>query len=141
MSDGAGYAKRYLEQDDYYAEGEKVVGRWQGKGAELLGLVGEVKHEEFKSVRLGHDPRTGEKLRPRESADRIAADGSTQSKGRSLYDHTISAPKSVSIMAGPGGDERLIEAHDKAVQEMLEETERQAATRVRMAGANEDRVT
>src|SRR5258708_31685618 len=102
MSDGAGYAKRYLEQDDYYAEGEKVVGRWQGKGAELLGLAGEVAHEDFEAVRLGQDPRTGEKLRPRESADRFAADGSKQSSGRTLYDHTISAPKSGSIMAGPG---------------------------------------
>ena len=42
MSDGKGYSARYLEQRDYYAEGERVLGRWQGCGAELLGLSGEV---------------------------------------------------------------------------------------------------
>ncbi len=141
MSDGAGYAKRYLEQDDYYAEGERVVGRWQGKGAELLDLAGEVAHEDFEALRVGHDPKTGEKLRQRESADRYSADGSKQSAGRSLYDLTFSAPKSVSVMSGPGGDERLVAAHDKVVQEALAEAETHAATRVRIAGANEDRVT
>jgi len=38
MSDGKGYAARYLAQSDYYAEGERVVGQWKGRGAELLGL-------------------------------------------------------------------------------------------------------
>jgi len=42
MSDGKGYSARYLEQRDYYAEGERVLGRWQGCGAELLGVSGEV---------------------------------------------------------------------------------------------------
>ena len=33
MSNGQGYATRYLEHRDYYAEGERVVGHWQGRGA------------------------------------------------------------------------------------------------------------
>ena len=45
MSDGKGYSSRYLERADYYAEGDRVVGHWQGRGAELLGLTGEVKSE------------------------------------------------------------------------------------------------
>lgn len=141
MSNGAGYSKKHLEQNDYYADGEKVTGQWFGKGAERLRLQGEVSAEQFEAVREGVHPDTGEKLRPRQSVDRIAKDGSTQSTGRSLYDFTFSAPKSVSIMAIVGGDDRLIEAHNQAVQEALVEMERCAATRVRQGGQNTDRVT
>jgi conjugative relaxase-like TrwC/TraI family protein len=141
MSNGQGYSARHLEHSDYYAEGERVTGHWLGRGAELLGLAGEVKTADFEAVREGFDPATGEFLRQRESADRISTDGSTQSRGRNLYDFTISAPKSVSIMAVPGGDERLIEAHRTAVGEALNELETWAATRVRQDGANADRTT
>ena len=42
MSDGTGYSARHLEHSDYYAEGERVVGQWQGRGAEMLGISGNV---------------------------------------------------------------------------------------------------
>jgi conjugative relaxase-like TrwC/TraI family protein len=141
MSDGIGYSSRHLEHSDYYAEGERVTGVWQGRAAELLGLSGPVTTEEFEALRQGLDPGTNEFLRVRRSADRTAADGTTLAQGRSLYDFTISAPKSVSIVAIIGGDDRLIEAHRKAVSETLQEAETYAASRVRQAGANEDRPT
>jgi conjugative relaxase-like TrwC/TraI family protein len=141
MSNGQGYSARHLEHSDYYAEGERVIGQWQGRGAELLGLSGDVQTAQFEAIRQGLDPQTGEFLRQRQSADRVAADGSTQSRGRNLYDFTISAPKSVSIMAELGGDARLKDAHQKAVAEALKELEEYAATRVRQDGANEDRTT
>ena len=65
----------------------------------------------------------------------------TQSRGRNLYDFTISAPKSVSIMATLGGDKRLLQAHQKAVDDALKELETHAATRVRLGGAQSDRAT
>jgi hypothetical protein len=40
MSDGKGYSSRHLEHNDYYSEGERVAGEWNGRGAELLGLSG-----------------------------------------------------------------------------------------------------
>jgi len=141
MSDGTGYSARHLEHSDYYAEGERVTGQWQGRGAEMLGLSGEVRSEQFEALRQGLDPQSGEFLRQRHSADRTSADGRTQSRGRNLYDFTISAPKSVSIIAELGGDARLVEAHRKAVQETLQELECQAASRVRRDGANHDRTT
>ncbi len=141
MSNGQGYSARHLEHSDYYAEGERVIGQWQGRGAELLGLAGEVKSDQFEAIRQGLDPQTGEFLRQRQSADRVAADGSTQSRGRNLYDFTISAPKSVSIMAELGGDDRLKQAHQNAIGEALKEMESYSATRVRQDGANEDRTT
>ena len=135
MSDGKGYSARHLEHNDYYAEGECVTGQWQGRGAELLGLRGEVKAEEFESVRQGMDPTMHEFLRLRHSADRLSADGTTLAQGRSLYDFTISAPKSVSVMATVGEDERLIAAHQTAAAETLREMEQHAASRVRQDGA------
>jgi hypothetical protein len=51
MSDGKGYSSRHLEHSDYYAEGERVTGIWQGRGAELLGLSGHVKTEEFEALK------------------------------------------------------------------------------------------
>lgn len=141
MSDGKGYSSRHLEHRDYYAEGERVIGHWQGRGAELLGLASEISAEDFEALREGCYPVTGEFLRQRQSADRTASDGTTQSRGRNLYDFTISTPKSVSIMAILGGDGRLAEAHKKAVAETLREIETHAAARIRRDGANEDRTT
>ncbi len=141
MSGGAGYAQRHLQHSDYYDEHRRVQGEWQGRGAELLGLRGNVTREQFEAVREGLHPGTGEFLRPRHSADRANADGSEQSKARSLYDLTFSAPKSVSVQAMVGGDERLVAAHDKAVGEALAEAENHASARVRLNGANENRAT
>ncbi len=141
MTGGAGYSPRHLEHSDYYDEHRKVQGEWQGRGAELLGLRGNVTREQFESVREGLHPETGEFLRPRHGVDRLHNDGTEQSKARSLYDLTFSAPKSVSVQAMVGRDERLIAAHDKAVREALAEAENHAATRVRLNDANEDRTT
>ena len=141
MSDGKGYSARHLEHSDYYAEGERVTGRWCGRGAELLGLQDDVQQKDFEALREGFDPGTGVFLRQRQSADRTGTDGEVQSHGRHLYDFTLSAPKSVSIMAIVGGDQRLVEAHKRAVAEALQELEHHAATRVRTDGANADRTT
>ena len=141
MTGGEGYAQRHLQQSDYYDQKRTVEGQWHGRGAELLGLSGRISSEDFESLRQGLDPKTGEFLRQRQGADRISADGAEQSKARSLYDMTFSAPKSVSVMAIAGGDERLIAAHETAVCETLQEAERYSATRVRMASLNENRTT
>jgi conjugative relaxase-like TrwC/TraI family protein len=141
MSNGSGYSARHLQYSDYYSEDERITGQWQGRGAQLLGLSGEVRTEQFEALRQGLHPETGEFLRPRQSADRFSADGTSQSHGRNLYDFTISAPKSVSIMAELGHDERLVEAHRTAVQETLKELEDHAGTRVRLEGANHNRCT
>src|ERR1700736_3583900 len=141
MSNGRGYAANHLVHRDYYAEGERIVGHWQGRGAAALGLVGEVTEAQFEAIRQGLHPATGEQLRPRQSADRLSVDGEIQSRGRHLYDFTLSAPKSVSIVAALGEDDRLVQAHQQAVEAALAELEASAAARVRLEGANENRVT
>ncbi len=48
---GEGYAQRHLQQSDYYDQNRTVEGKWHGRGAELLGLKGEVTSEDFEAVR------------------------------------------------------------------------------------------
>jgi hypothetical protein len=59
MSNGQGYSARHLEHSDYYAEDERVIGQWYGRGAEMLGRSGEVQSEQFEAVRQGIDPNSG----------------------------------------------------------------------------------
>ena len=60
---------------------------------------------------------------------------------RIFYDFTFSPPKSVSIAGFLGGDERILEAHARAVRSALREFEAFAATRIRAGGAQNDRMT
>jgi conjugative relaxase-like TrwC/TraI family protein len=69
MSKGAlsaAQAETYYEEkwshDDYYAEKERVVGQWFGRGADELGLNGPVASEDFRSVLRGVNPMSGEAL-------------------------------------------------------------------------------
>jgi len=141
LSDGKGYAARHLQHSDYYAEGERIAGHWYGRGAELLAMSGTVDTRDFDALRQGLDPKTEEFLRQRRGADRTGAGGETLGQARSLYDFTISAPKSVSIMAIVGEDHGLVQAHQTAVAAALEELESFAGTRVRQRGVNADRTT
>ena len=139
LTGGATYASRHLSSNDYYSEKERVIGQWMGQGAQRLGLEGAVEMDQFDAIRQGLDPATGEFLRPRQSADRFNEAGERTGTARSLYDFTVSAPKSVSIQSM--FDPRLLEAHNQAVREMAEEMERLAATRVRQHRADENRGT
>lgn len=139
MTGGASYAKNHLSNNDYYSIGETVNGQWMGRGAELLGLKGDVTMEQFESIRQGLDPSTGDFLRQRQSANKYNADGEQIASARNLYDFTISAPKAVSVQALE--DPRLIEAHKIAVAETAKEIESLAAAKVRKGGAGYNRST
>jgi len=105
----------YFERDGYYARDDPRhldASAWAGRGAEALGLRGPVEPGVFKEVMEGTVPDgTGRRLGRRER------DGSvTHRPGRDL---TFSAPKSVSIVALPGGDAAVVAAHDAAVRRTL----------------------
>jgi conjugative relaxase-like TrwC/TraI family protein len=117
-------ARSYYEADDYYAEGGLSPSEWQGEGAEALGLSGEVDRDQFRDLLDGKigDQQLG-----------TFRDG--QLEHRPGWDVTLSAPKSVSIMAEVAGDRRLIGAHGQAVKTALAHIEQHmAATRVRDGG-------
>lgn len=118
----ASQAASYYEEDDYYTEGGLSPSNWAGKGAEALGLVGEVDRNQFKALLEGQLP-SGQLLGTVRSGEREHRPG---------YDITFSPSKSVSVMALVAGDERLIKAHDTAVSRALAFTERHGAeTRIR----------
>ncbi|MDE0027938.1 MAG: relaxase domain-containing protein, partial [Deltaproteobacteria bacterium] len=110
----------YFEKDGYYARNDpahREASAWAGKGAEALGLSGPVDTDVFQGVlegRVPGGPHLGKRGR----------DGETRHRpGR---DVTLSAPKSVSLMALVGGDERIVAVHDRAVTRTLSWIERNA---------------
>ncbi len=113
----------YYERDGYYAKddpGHRDASAWAGKAAEELGLTGPVDPATFRAVLEGKVPDgSGTELGRRGKDGEI-----THRPGRDL---TFSAPKSVSIAALVGGDERVVEAHDRAVGATLAWVEKNAA--------------
>ena len=125
-------ASSYYEADDYYAGDGLSPSEWQGSGADALGLSGEVERDQFRDMLDGKLP-SGQQLG-------TVRDGANQH--RPGWDVTMSAPKSVSIMAEIAGDRRLIGAHDRAVKSALAFAERHAAaTRIRDGGTVERQQT
>src|SRR6202011_4321046 len=104
-----------------------------GKWAERFGLAGAVDAQHFARLSEGRDPITGEQLvRHRSGQSYTTADGTTIKpvEHRAGWDATFSAPKSVSLTALVGGDERVREAHRQAVTAVLTEVERDTQARI-----------
>src|ERR1022692_3134350 len=134
------YFEEHLCVGDYYDEGQRVAGEWIGLGAERLGLAGKVRAEDFLRLCENQHPGTGEQLTQRQNS--IRTDGAKIIANRRIfYDFTFSPPKSVSIVGFLGTDQRIFEAHDRAVKSALKEFEAFAATRVRVGGVRKERLT
>ena len=113
----AAQAVSYYEADDYYAaEGdERCPSAWFGRGAEAAGLGGEVDRNAFRDALEGRLPGG------------VALAGGQHGERRAGWDCTFSAPKSVSLQALVGGDDRLVKAHEAAVRDALTYLERELA--------------
>lgn len=105
----AGAAGHYFEHDDYYVDGLSPS-TWIGSGSKTLGLAGEVDRETFKLLLEGRLP----------DGQQVGTFRDGEWKHQPGIDLTFSAPKSVSILAEVAGDKRLLEAHDRAVQAVLQ---------------------
>ena len=106
-------------RDNYYTEGERVRGEWQGELATRWGLTGEVNEQQFARLAEGQHPETGEQLvRHQTAREYVNAEGETvrTMEHRAGWDATFSAPKSVSLTALVGGDNRVREAHRVSVR-------------------------
>jgi conjugative relaxase-like TrwC/TraI family protein len=128
----AGQTRRYHEEEfqnareNYYTEGEVIRGVWHGQLADRWSLIGEVREEHFERLAEGQHPVTGEQLvRYQTARETKNARGETVStmEHRAGWDATFSAPKSASLTALVGGDERVREAHRESVRVALNELE------------------
>jgi len=116
-------------KDNYYTQGATVCGEWQGQLAALWGLNGAVSEEQFVRLSEGQHPETGEQLiRHKQSTEHVQ--GNSTKEHRAGWDLTFSAPKSVSLTALVGGDERVREAHRESVRVALEKTEKYVQARI-----------
>src|SRR6516164_7864125 len=124
------YFTRHMDRDYYLKNSAEFPGLWHGRGAEMLGLSGQVDKESYFRLCDNLDPRTGDPLTLRTKANR-----------RVMYDFTFNAPKSVTLAYELGGDERIEPAFQDAVRETMEEMENKMKVRVRALGHDEDRST
>jgi conjugative relaxase-like TrwC/TraI family protein len=135
----AGQAQTYHQKEftakeqNYWSQRGVITGEWQGRLAAQFGLAGAVSAEDFAKLSQGQHPQTDEQLvRQRASYEYQDADGKTVKtmEHRAGWDATFSAPKSVSLTALVGGDERVREAHRESVRVALDQLERYTQARI-----------
>ncbi|WPJ95138.1 MobF family relaxase [Coraliomargarita algicola] len=126
-------AKEYYfagNRADYYSGSKDKPGIWSGKVAEMMGLKGIVKREDFAALCDHINPATGEPLTVRKNKKR-----------RVGYDLCYGPPKSVSVMHALTGDHRIQLALEGAFADTLKQIEKDALTRVRIKGKDINRST
>jgi conjugative relaxase-like TrwC/TraI family protein len=135
----AGRAQTYHRKEftaaeqSYWKQGDTIQGEWHGKLAQTYGLHGAVGAQEFARLSEGQDPRDGDQLvRHRAVQQYQGASGEMIApvEHRAGWDATFSAPKSISLTALVGGDDRVREAHRNAVHVALDELERYTQARI-----------
>ena len=105
------YFRVHLNQGDYHSEGQRITSVWFGKAVERLGLDPNkpVTAEQFERLCDNLHPLTGAQLTVRR---RVA-------NHRIYHDFTVSAPKSVSVMAVTMADYRIFTAHGESAREAM----------------------
>jgi conjugative relaxase-like TrwC/TraI family protein len=135
----AGQARTYharefvSEKQNYWSRDAQVHSEWQGRLAQEWGLRGSVGAEEFARLSEGQHPGSGAQLvkhQPAKTYDNEYGKEITSVEHRAGWDATFSAPKSVSLTALVGGDERVRQAHRESVRIALGELERYTQARI-----------
>lgn len=125
---GAAAGAYYVDAlPSYYLDAGEPRGVWLGRGAQMLGLSGEVDDGEFLALMAGVDPR---------DADRLLGNVFGESSVRG-FDVTASSPKSVSVLWAVGDEwvrAEVVAAHDAAVAAVAGWIEAHAHTRFRRSG-------
>ncbi len=135
----ASQARTYHEKEftaaeqNYWKQDDTIQGEWHGRLAKQFRLSGAVGAEEFARLSEGQHPETGNQLVLHRAVHEYKnADGKMVSpvEHRAGWDATFSAPKSISLTALVGGDDRVREAHREAVNVALNELERYTQARI-----------
>jgi conjugative relaxase-like TrwC/TraI family protein len=146
-----------LKQSDYYT---KDVGAWGGRGAEILGLIGEVDRKDFVALANNRVPGTvGEQLTARMNKTRLEGvvdkrtglpvidpeTGEAEKREvlnrRAGYDFTFSVPKSVSLYLALNDDKVLESMIAEALDETMAAIENRMETKVRKGYQHDNRVS
>ncbi|WP_158643060.1 MobF family relaxase [Pseudoduganella lurida] len=132
-------AASYYADDNYYTQDQNAArSAWQGEGAAALGLAGEVAPEQFVAVLSG---QVGDQALGR-IIGRDATTGELVRDHRPGYDVTLSAPKSVSLLAEVADRSEVRAAHEAAVDKVLAYIEKNlTAMRVTEAGQTREEQT
>ena len=112
------------ERQNYWSRDQQGHSEWQGQLANEWGLSGAVGDEHFARLTEGQHPFTEEQMvKHQVSRTYEGKDGKevTSMEHRAGWDATFSAPKSVSLTALVGGDERVRLAHRESVRVALTE--------------------
>jgi conjugative relaxase-like TrwC/TraI family protein len=121
------------ERQNYWSRNQQGHSEWQGQLAKEWGLSGAVGDEHFARLTEGQHPFTEVQLvRHQVSRTYEGKNGKevTSVEHRAGWDATFSAPKSVSLTALVGGDDRVREAHRESVRVALGELERYTQARI-----------
>jgi conjugative relaxase-like TrwC/TraI family protein len=128
------HAKEFTSaEQNYWKQGDTILGEWQGQLADKYCLNGAIDARHFARLSEGQNPHTAEQLvQHRKGQEYRTADATTVKpvEHRAGWDATFSAPKSVSLTALVGGDDRVREAHRQAVTIALTELERYTQARI-----------
>ena len=128
------HAKEFTaKEQNYWSQRGVIAGEWQGRLGATLGLSGAVSEGQFARLSQGQHPQTAEQL-VKQRASYEYADAAGKSiktmEHRAGWDATFSAPKSVSLTALVGGDDRVREAHRESVRVALEQLEYYTMARI-----------
>lgn len=121
------------ERQNYWSRDQQGHSEWQGKLAEQWDLSGPVGNEHFARLTEGQHPHTEAQLvRHQVSKTYEGKFGKevTSVEHRAGWDATFSAPKSVSLTALVGGDDRVREVHRESVRVALAELEKYTQARI-----------
>jgi conjugative relaxase-like TrwC/TraI family protein len=121
------YEAEEFVREDYYLEAGLAPGRFVGRQAEHLGLVGQPERGQLQALLEGRDPVSGERLA-----------GLRDGRRNLGFDLTFTAPKSVSVLLAVG-DERVrravLHAQEAAAAAGVDYLERHELQARRGAGA------
>jgi conjugative relaxase-like TrwC/TraI family protein len=135
------HAREFVSQEqNYWSRDQQGHSEWQGTLARQWGLHGEVGSEHFARLSEGRHPETDAQLVRHQTAKTYEGKHGrevTTVEHRAGWDATFSAPKSVSLTALVGGDDRVREAHRESVRVALGELERYTQARIGNVNAPE----
>jgi conjugative relaxase-like TrwC/TraI family protein len=135
----AGQAQTYHSREftsveqNYWSRDRQAHSEWRGALAEEWDLSGPVGSAHFARLSEGQHPGTGAQLvkhQPARTYENEYGKQITSAEHRAGWDATFSAPKSVSLTALVGGDDRIREAHRESVRVALTELERYTQARM-----------